>query len=157
MVDFRNIPKPMWRLMKFPKVLFRFGFGPRFVLLLTTIGRKTGLHRVTPLQYEEQNDIIYVASARGSRADWYRNLAANPNVLVQIKSLRFRGQAYPINDPTQIADFLNLRLRNHPRMVSAMFKAEGLSTNPTRVELEKFADKIALVAIKRRYKLPQER
>jgi hypothetical protein len=35
-------------------------------------------------------------------------------------------------------------------MVNAMFKAEGLSTNPTRVELEQFASKVALVAIKKR-------
>jgi deazaflavin-dependent oxidoreductase (nitroreductase family) len=148
-VDFRNIPKPVWRLMKFPTFLFRLGFGPKFVLLLTTIGRKSGLPRVTPLQYEEENDIVYIASARGRKADWYCNIVANPNVSVQIKTYFFRGQAFPINDPSQIANFLELRLRNHPRMVSAMLRAEGLSINPNRAELVQFAEKIVLVAIER--------
>lgn len=135
--------------MKFPTFLFRLGFGPKFILLLTTIGRKSGLPRVTPLQYEEENDIVYIASARGRKADWYRNIVANPNVLVQIKTHFFRGQAFPINDPSHIANFLELRLRNHPRMVSAMLRAEGLSINPNRTELEQFAEKIVLVAIER--------
>ena len=44
---------------------YRRGFGPtRMVLLLTTIGRKSGLPRVTPLQFEQVDGAYYVASAR---------------------------------------------------------------------------------------------
>ena len=46
----------------------------RMVLLLTTIGRKSGLPRITPLQYEEIDGAYYVASARGAQADWFRNI-----------------------------------------------------------------------------------
>jgi len=47
-----QLPTPPNRLMK---ALYAVGLGPvvgRLVLLLTTTGRKTGLPRVTPLQYE---------------------------------------------------------------------------------------------------------
>ncbi|MHA2224806.1 MAG: nitroreductase family deazaflavin-dependent oxidoreductase [Candidatus Hodarchaeales archaeon] len=149
MVDFRNLPKPIWRVLKFPRLLFKLGIRPSFVLLLTTIGRKTGKQRVTPLQYEEENGIYYVGSARGRKADWYRNIVENSNVTIQIKSQIFDGQALTINDTHKIADFLELRLRNHPRMVGRMLKAEGLSANPTRAELERFAANVVLVAIER--------
>ena len=46
------------------------GRGPRdLVLLLTTTGRRSGLPRTTPLQYEEADHAVYVASARGAQAD----------------------------------------------------------------------------------------
>ena len=48
------------RLYKFlnkpPRIAYALGLGPLvwgLVLLLTTTGRKTGLQRVTPLQYEQ--------------------------------------------------------------------------------------------------------
>jgi deazaflavin-dependent oxidoreductase (nitroreductase family) len=115
---------------------------------LTTTGRKTGLPRVTPLQYEEANGVFYVASARGQRADWFRNLVANPQVEVQVKARRFRGLAEPITEPACIADVLELRLGRHPRLIGALLRSEGLPAQPTRAELEQFAAKIALVAIR---------
>lgn len=69
---------------------YRRGIGPRrVVLLLTTIGRKSGQPRVTPLQFEEVDDLIYIASARGKEADWFKNIIANPNVHVQISDRQF--------------------------------------------------------------------
>jgi deazaflavin-dependent oxidoreductase (nitroreductase family) len=151
MIDFRRLPKFMWRLMKLPGVLYLLGLGPlvgRLVLILTTTGRKSGLPRTTPLQYEEQDGLIYVASARGQRADWFRNVVADPRVEVQVGARRFRGLAEPITDPACIADFLELRLRRHPRMVGAMLRGEGLPARPGRAQLEQFAAKIAVVTIR---------
>ena len=57
------------------------------VLLLTTIGRKTGKRRTTPLGYFE-HDGSYVIIASNGGADrhpsWFLNLKNNPNVKVQI-------------------------------------------------------------------------
>jgi deazaflavin-dependent oxidoreductase (nitroreductase family) len=103
---------------------------------------------VTPLQYEEQDGVIYVASARGRQADWYRNILANPRVEIRVKARRFYGLAEPIADPTRIADFLELRLKRHPRMMGAMLRGEGLPARPDRAQLEKFAAKIAVVAVR---------
>ena len=57
---------------------YKHGYGPtRVVMLLTTIGRKSGLPRVTPLQYEEVEGDYYIASARGADADWFKNIIVN--------------------------------------------------------------------------------
>ena len=132
------------------KTLYAIGLGPlvgRIILLLTTIGRKTGLPRITPLQYEEVDGAYYVGSARGVKADWFCNLRTNPEVEVHVKSLRFRGIAEPITDPVRIADFLELRLRRHPTMVGKILEAEGLPARPDRTQLEAYASKLAMVII----------
>lgn len=99
-------------------VNYRRGFGPtRFVLLLTTIGRKTGQLRVTPLQFEEVDGAFYIASARGQAADWFKNILKNPKIHGQIRNWEFDATAEPVTDPSRIADFLELRLRRHPMMV----------------------------------------
>jgi deazaflavin-dependent oxidoreductase (nitroreductase family) len=135
-----------------PRTAYALGLGPiigRLILLLTTTGRKTGRARVTPLQYEEEGDTIYVGAARGTQADWYRNLVANPCVEVRVKSRRFRGRAEAITDPARIADYLELRLQRHPRMISAMLRPHGLSTfPPSRADLEQVAGQLAIVAIR---------
>ncbi len=141
----------VWKILKYPpQFLYVIGLGPiygRLVLLLTTTGRRSGLPRVTPLQYEEINGSIYVASARGTKADWYRNIVANPKVNIQVKGRQFDGEAEPVTDPERIADFLEYRLARHPRMIRFIMSREGVSKNPTRVELEKHAEGKAMVVI----------
>ncbi|TDY06522.1 deazaflavin-dependent oxidoreductase (nitroreductase family) [Mycolicibacterium litorale] len=63
-------------------------FGKAPVALLTTMGRKTGEPRVSPLLFLRDGDrVILVASRGGSDKHpmWYLNLRANPKVQVQIK------------------------------------------------------------------------
>ncbi len=124
------------------------GRGPRgVVLLLTTIGRQSGRPRVTPLQYEEDQGVVYVAAARGPRADWFRNIQADPRVKVQIADRVFEGLAEPILDPARIADFLLLRLKRHPIMMRAMLAMEG-QWRCRRADLERLAAHKALVAVR---------
>ena len=133
------------------RLLYAWGMAPvlgRIVLLLTTTGRKSGLPRVTPLQYEELDGAIYVASARGHKADWFRNILASSCVKVRLGSREFEGTAEPVTDAARIADFLELRLRRHPKMVGAILRSEGLSEPPTRGELEEYARQLALVIVR---------
>ena len=61
--------------------------GGRSVLLLTTVGRRSGTPRRTPVQYERiDGDLILVAAAHGAPEPpaWWRNLEADPAVTVQI-------------------------------------------------------------------------
>jgi deazaflavin-dependent oxidoreductase (nitroreductase family) len=63
-------------------------FGKAPVALLTTIGRKTGEPRISPLLFLRDGErVILVASRGGSDKHpmWYLNLRANPKVQVQIK------------------------------------------------------------------------
>ncbi|HET7090304.1 MAG TPA: nitroreductase/quinone reductase family protein [Anaerolineae bacterium] len=153
MAHSRRIPIWLWRWMHRLNRRISGGYRRgarlgRLVLLLTTTGRKTGLPRTTPVQYEIVDGAIYVASARGQEADWFRNIVANPRVRVQIKDEQFEALAEPITDPTRVADLLELRLKRHPVMIRLMLLAEGLPLRFNRTALETFAADKAVVAIR---------
>ena len=66
------------------------------VLLLTTIGRKSGEERTTPLGYfMEEGNYIITASNAGSdtHSAWFHNLRANPHVRIEIKDRQFEAEA----------------------------------------------------------------
>jgi deazaflavin-dependent oxidoreductase (nitroreductase family) len=128
---------------------YRRGFGPRrVVLLLTTTGRKSGLPRITPLQFEQVDGDFYIASARGSDADWFKNILANPQVHVQVRDQEFNAIAEPVIDPLRIADFIELRLRRHPVMIRLiMHLFDGLPVRYTRADLEEFCKEKVLVIL----------
>ena len=141
----------MKNIQKLHRALYAIGLGPlvgKIILLLTTTGRKSGLPRVTPLQYEEINCDYYLGSARGLKADWLRNIQSNPNVEIRVGAKRFRGNAEVITDPSRIADFMEVRLERHPRMVGLiMEKAHGLPRRPSREQLVELAKTGALVIV----------
>jgi deazaflavin-dependent oxidoreductase (nitroreductase family) len=65
-------------------------------LLLTTRGRKTGKLRRTALIYGRDGDRYLVVASQGGAArhpNWYLNLDANPDVLVQVGAERFAARA----------------------------------------------------------------
>ena len=141
-----------WKIIKYPpQFIYAIGLGPiygRMVLLLTTTGRISGLPRVTPLQYEEIDGEIIIGSARGINADWFKNIQADPQVKVQVRSRKFTGIGEPVTDTSRIADFLEYRLRKNPRMIGFIMSREGVSKDPSREELEKHATRKAMVVIK---------
>ena len=147
-----SLSRYWWRFIrKPPQLAYAIGLGPLLagrVLLLTTTGRRTGKARVTPLQYEEVEGQLLIGSARGTKADWVRNILAEPRVRVQIGSRRIAGRAEVSADPERVADFIALRLRRHPRMIGAILRAEGLPAHPNREELVAYAGKTALVTIR---------
>jgi deazaflavin-dependent oxidoreductase (nitroreductase family) len=61
--------------------------GGQPVLLLTTIGRKTGQPQTAPLLYLEDGDTYVVVASKGGMPHhplWFKNLEANPRVEVEI-------------------------------------------------------------------------
>jgi deazaflavin-dependent oxidoreductase (nitroreductase family) len=60
------------------------------LLLLTTVGRKSGKQRVTPVMYIRDGD-DYVITASNAGADkhpaWYLNLKANPQTTIEVGSM----------------------------------------------------------------------
>jgi deazaflavin-dependent oxidoreductase (nitroreductase family) len=115
--------------------------------LLTTIGRKSGEPRITPLLFDQIDGTVYVGSARGGRADWYRNLIVNPNVEITIGARRVRGRAEPITDPAAVAEFMEQRLQRHPFIARLAMRLEGLGSSPSRDQLEEYSKGRKLVAI----------
>ncbi len=57
------------------------------LVLLTTVGAKSGQRRTTPMMFHRDGDrLIVMASNAGApkAPDWYRNLEANPRVTVEV-------------------------------------------------------------------------
>jgi deazaflavin-dependent oxidoreductase (nitroreductase family) len=73
--------------------------GDRKLLLLTTVGRKTGKRRTTPMMFVEDEDrLLVIASNAGAPTDpdWYRNLTADPYVTVETPGHEFKARATPL-------------------------------------------------------------
>jgi len=138
-------------IQKIHRLLYAIGLGPligRIILLLTTTGRRSGMKRVTPLQYELIGSDYYVGAARGLKADWVRNIQMDPQVEVRVGARHFFANAEVVNDASRFADFLEVRLERHPRMIGLiMEKAHGLSRHPTREQLEELAKTEAFVIL----------
>jgi deazaflavin-dependent oxidoreductase (nitroreductase family) len=71
------------------------------VLLLNTVGRKSGQKRTTPLLYLRDGDeYVIVASKGGSQTHpaWYHNLKANPETTIEVGDRKIpvrAGEANP--------------------------------------------------------------
>jgi len=72
--------------------------GP--LLVLTTIGAKSGAQRTIPLgHFEVEDRLLIVGSMAGSTRNppWYYNLVANPNVKVELNGATFEAQAHVLH------------------------------------------------------------
>ena len=66
------------------------------LLLLTTIGAKSGIARTTPLVHTRDGDNVVIIASKGgapSDPDWFRNLSANPQVEVELPGEHFHARA----------------------------------------------------------------
>lgn len=71
-------------------------FAGRPLLLLTTVGAKTGIARVTPLIYTRDGDsfVVTAADAGSDRhPGWYHNILANPMVTIEVEDKVYDGIA----------------------------------------------------------------
>ena len=94
-----------WFFVPVHRLLFRLSGGRLLgrlegtgVLILVTKGRKSGKLRPSPLLYfrfEASDDLIVVASnyGRDHHPAWYLNIAADPNVSVEVGGERFAAEA----------------------------------------------------------------
>lgn len=77
-------------------------FANNTLLLLHTIGAKSGLERVNPLVTFEDGDRLVVVASKGgapSHPDWYYNMLANPLVTVEYGTEKFQAQASVASEP----------------------------------------------------------
>jgi deazaflavin-dependent oxidoreductase (nitroreductase family) len=66
------------------------------LLLLTTVGRRTGKPRTTPLMFHREGDaLLVIASNIGApvHPDWYFNLVAHPRVTVEVGDQNYDADA----------------------------------------------------------------
>ena len=95
--------------------LFRLGLGgwvnawPSVggrIMVLTHVGRKTGIRRRTPLNYTIVDGDVYCTAGFGSSSDWYRNILANPEVEIWLPEGWWAGSATDISGSDTRIDLL---------------------------------------------------
>ncbi|WP_280468870.1 nitroreductase family deazaflavin-dependent oxidoreductase [Nocardia cyriacigeorgica] len=83
---------------------FRAGEDPEGMhrdrlVLLTTIGRRTGQPYTTPMMFHRDGDrLLVMASNIGAprHPDWYQNLVRNPAVVVEVGDETYDARAVPL-------------------------------------------------------------
>jgi deazaflavin-dependent oxidoreductase (nitroreductase family) len=95
--------------------IFRFGLGPLivnpltgYILVLRTIGHKTGKVRYVPVNYAVDGGCVYCLAGFGKTAHWYRNLQADPKVEAILPGGAIFGLAETVTDE---AEFLRMGRR----------------------------------------------
>ena len=86
------------------------------MLLLTTVGRKSGLPRTLPLAYlADGTDFVVVASNGGQEVDpaWWRNLQQNPEAELRVGRQTLRARAR-LASPTERARLWPLLTQANP-------------------------------------------
>ena len=66
------------------------------LLLLHTVGAKTGKERVNPMMYQAMDDAFATFASKGgadTNPDWYHNLLAHPKAKVEIGTESFEVEA----------------------------------------------------------------
>jgi deazaflavin-dependent oxidoreductase (nitroreductase family) len=140
---------------RFMLLMWRLGLGPWInawpkvigrILVITHVGRKSGLKRRTPANYAIIDGDIYCMAGFGRISDWYRNIKANPNVEVWLPDGWWQGMADEITDPGE-----RLRLLRQV-LVESGFAAFAAGINPYRItdqELAAVAGEFRLLRIQR--------
>ena len=88
---------PLWYLFRGPVYLYRWHLGWLFghrALLLTHIGRKTGLHRQTVLEvveYRPRGPEVIVVNGFGRESDWVRNIESKGGEEITVGLQHFRA------------------------------------------------------------------
>ena len=109
---FLTYPAKGWRqaMFKWPVQLWRLGLGPligQIFVLITHTGRKTGLPRHTLIELHRLNGKKYGPSGFGRRAQWYRNIEADPRVTIQTSNGAESVTAVRVTDDDELLALLN--------------------------------------------------
>lgn len=86
------------------------------LLLLTTVGRRTGTPRTTPMMFHRYRCRLLVMASNAGAAkppDWYGNLVANPRVIVETPDATYDATARTLTGADRAAAWDDL-VRAHP-------------------------------------------
>ncbi|MQA97588.1 MAG: nitroreductase family deazaflavin-dependent oxidoreductase [Streptosporangiales bacterium] len=78
------------------------GIGARSTALLETIGRKSGLPRVTPVTNGLDGDVFWLVTEHGHATNYVRNLQADPKVRVKVSGRWRPGVARIVDEDPEI-------------------------------------------------------
>ncbi|WP_328494757.1 nitroreductase family deazaflavin-dependent oxidoreductase [Streptomyces sp. NBC_00414] len=101
-----------------------------FQTLLETTGRKSALPRRTPVGGRRVGQAFWIVSEYGEKAQYVRNIQADPRVRVRVRGRWHHGTAHLLHQ-----DDPRARLRSLPRMNSTAVRLVGTNLLTVRVDL----------------------
>lgn len=123
-------------LLRAPIHLYRLRLGWLLggrLLLLTHVGRKSGLPRRVALEVtgrDPVSDTYLVASGFGPTSQWYRNVLHTPEVAIQVGRRRTAAVARPLA-PEESGRAMVEYARRHPRTARRLMRFCGIETDGT--------------------------
>jgi deazaflavin-dependent oxidoreductase (nitroreductase family) len=149
-------PQGLLRLMlRLPIWIYRLRLGwllGNSFLLLTHVGRKTGLPHQTVVEvvsHNSTNDRYVIASGWGEKSDWFRNIQKTPEVRVQVGRRNFQAHA-TILSVAEAEEVLLNYARKHPAAFRELAKfMMGERLGATKEDCSRLAQSIPLVALRR--------
>ena len=123
------------------------GIG-HYILLLYTMGRKSGIPRVNPLEYRRREDTVLLFSARGKSSDWYRNLKANPEKTeIRIGFKRIKPAVQFIDDPANVEEIMRWYIQKFPGSSKMLFGWDQKKDNLETADLSSLAEALKIVQL----------
>ena len=129
----RRLQQAFKLLNRFMVLMWRLGLGwvinlaPRTsgqIMVITHVGRKSGLKRRTPVNYALVDDELYCTAGFGHVSDWYRNIKAHPEIEVWLPGSRWKAVVSEVTDPAD-----RLRLVRQV-LIGSGFAARAAGMNP---------------------------
>jgi deazaflavin-dependent oxidoreductase (nitroreductase family) len=137
--------------LRLPIFFFHLGlgflFGRRF-LMLTHVGRKSGRKHETIIEiarFDPQTGIYYVASGWGKKADWYRNILAHPDVIIQVKNQRLNVKACLLSIE-QAGDELLRYSKTYPLAFRELMGVLGFKNIQTEEDVRSIGENLPIIA-----------
>ncbi len=124
-------------------LLRRNWMGPAgsIIMVITTTGRKSGKSFTTPIGYQYDGDTVLAFNV-GGISNWYKNIAQNPLVTLEIKKKTYKMRGAYVTDTDEIRRILELYKREQPTMLPRFF---GIPAEVSGDDLMKAAAKIHFV------------
>jgi deazaflavin-dependent oxidoreductase (nitroreductase family) len=117
-------------------------------MLITTVGRKSGKPRdtmVDVMDYDKASDTYYVEVAYGSRADWYRNIQANPLFEARVGRRKFQAHAATLAN-ADAGEMMVQFFRRKPAYTRTVMAMVGMKFEGEE-ELRALGSKLTLIAV----------
>ena len=149
----------LWYFFRAPVYLYRWRLGwllGHRCLLLTHIGRRTGLRRQTVLEvveYREDGPEVVVANGFGRDSDWVRNIEARNGEEVTVGSRHFAATHRFLGEEEAVQVFRSYEYRN--RFIAPVVRAGfswllGWRYQGTEEDRRRLAEQIPLIAFRPR-------
>ena len=113
----------------------RVGLGRRSTALIETTGRRSGKSRVTPVTNGLDGDVFWIVTEHGHKANYVRNIEANPGVRVNAGRGWRTGTARIVDDDPEARLAQIVALNPRARANADIVRNTGTENLVIRIDL----------------------